>query len=129
MAADVAAFRAAFPEFPTAGFPDAQVQFQIDVAEGLTNRQRFGRLADQAVLYLAAHYLATATAQVASIAAGGSAASPPAGAQTGASVGGVSVSNDPSYGAVDGSGLYNGTLYGRQYATWRRMFGAGGFQL
>lgn len=127
MAADLETFRKAFPELTPAVAPDDTVTYWLETAELLVNRLRFGRLADQAVLNVAAHYVATA------IAAGrGGAASigaVPSGAVTGKSVGGASISFDPSIGSVEGSGIYNATLYGRRFATWARMFGAGGLQL
>lgn len=127
MAADLATFRSAFPELTDAVAPDDTVTFWLGTAELLVNRARFGRLADQAVLNVAAHYIATAI-----VAGRGGAASigaVPSGAVTGKSLGCASVSYDPSIGSVEGSGIYNATIYGRRFATWARMFGAGGLQL
>lgn len=125
----VETFRTAFPEFKAAVYPDATITDWLETAELLVNRLRFGRLGDQAVLNVAAHYLATAQAAKAAADASGSAGGIPSGAVTSKSVGGASIGYDASIGSVEGSGIYNATVYGRRFATWTRMFGAGGVQL
>ena len=124
-----AALRTMYPEFTAAIYPDATIADWLETAELLVNRPRFGRLADKAVLAVAAHYLATAQAAQATAQRTGSAGGVPSGAVTSKSVGGGSISYDPSIGSVAGSGIYNATSYGRLFVTWTRMFGAGGVQL
>lgn len=128
MAPTVGTFRIAFPEFTPDVASDDTVTYWLETAELLVNRRVFGRLADQAVLNVAAHYIATAAANAAAAKAGAIGAIP-SGAVTGKSLGGASISYDPSIGSVEGSGIYNATVYGRRFATWTRMFGAGGVQL
>lgn len=128
---DASTFRETFPEFgdPVA-YPDKAVESRIRIATGFVSKSRWGRLYEDGVLWLAAHYLALSGPVKKS---GGATASGPIPAPNGAvaskSLGGASISYDTSVGLPENAGVYGATAYGRQYIVWLRAFGAGGIQL
>jgi hypothetical protein len=125
----IAQFRAAFPEFAsTANYPDAQVQFWLDVAAKLLNVDRWYDLFDQGAMLFSAHHLVIARRDQL---AGSSGGMPGAiqGAVASKSVDKVSVSYQNDSSLYQDAGFWNLTSYGLQYWNLVRMVGAGGIQL
>lgn len=125
----VATFREYFPEFSDAAkFPEGQINRQLGLASRLLREDVWGDLYDDGIAYLTAHNMALALGSTTSASRGG-AAGTPGGIVASKSIDKVSASYDTALGTVDGAGLYNSTSYGRQYAQWLGLFGAGGIQL
>lgn len=125
----VASFRAAFPEFAsTTDYPDAQVQFWLDLAAKLLNVDRWYDLLDQGTMLFTAHNLAISRRDQL---AGSSGGIPGAiqGAIASKSVDKVSVSYEANSALYEDAGFWNLTSYGLRYWNLVRMVGAGGIQL
>jgi hypothetical protein len=132
---DVPTFRAVLPEFADATrFPDAQIQFNINLAEASLPPEVWGDRLEAGLLYYAAHYVALSGPQV----SGGSGAAygvptPAPGLATGLvaskSVSGVSVSYDTATGQTEGGGSFNLTRYGQIFLTLALPAAAGARQL
>jgi hypothetical protein len=122
---DIGGFRAAFPAFiDTSVYPDARVQFWLNLALKLLNRSRWGNLYDEGVYLFAAHGL---TMENNSLKSGDSGAG---GAVTSESqsIDGMSYSLSFDTSAYTGSGQMSATIYGQQYLDLVRVIGAGGTQ-
>lgn len=125
----VAAFRTSFPEFAsTANYPDAQVQFWLDVAAKLLNPDRWYDLIDQGAMLFTAHHLVIQRRDLQGAAAG-VIPGEIKGAIASKSVDKVSVSYANGTAMYQDAGFWNLTTYGLQYWNLVRMFGAGGIQL
>jgi hypothetical protein len=115
---DVATFRSILPEFGDTGkYPDARIQFYLDLAYDSLPPAVWGDRLDAATLYYAAHYLTLAVPGMAAPGGQGGYTYASPGLATGPvaskGVGGVSVSFDTSTGQSDGAGAYNLTRYGQ----------------
>lgn len=116
----IAEFRAYFPEFTEALYPDAQIQRALDIALLTTSEVVLGSNYELGLKYLVAHFVTLNSKQ---FSGNGS------NTQTIASksVDGVSLSY------VDGmpndalNGMLNSTSYGQMYNRLTLGFGAGGF--
>ncbi len=125
--------RARYPEFDAATYPDARVQVAIDDAGALIG-SRWGTLAAQGQAALAAHYLATAQARIASTGGTTTTTVNGVGVATGAvksmTVGDVSVtyetggsSSTTTTRAANAQQQYGTTPYGLRYLELRAMLG------
>lgn len=127
---DVNKFRTDFPLFSDdVRYPDAQVQFRLDLAGTMLNEKNTGKaLFPYLVELFVAHYLVLYDQDRRAVAAGGS-----GGASTGAvsskSVDKVSVSYDTSVTLNADAGFWNTTRYGAEFWQYLRLAGAGGRQL
>lgn len=130
MTVTVASFRVAFPVFTsTALYPDAQVQFWMDVAGQMINVDRWGALADLGVQLITAHNLIL-EAQANRVAArAGKVGGLSSGVMTSKSVDKVSASYDVSSATEKDAGHWNLTIYGTRYVRFARMMGAGALQV
>ena len=117
----IADFRAAFPYFTEAAFPDASVIFWSTLAEKQMSECRWGDLYIQGVMLYTAHELKL------SLLGGGASSS--SGVVTSKKVGDVSVNYDVSFGINANAGLWNRTIYGQQYWQLMQMVGMGAYQL
>ena len=129
MAVSPASFRANFPVFADpAAYPDAVVQFFIDLAYMLLSAQRWGALLDTGVQFYLAHNLLLERA--AQLAAEASAVpGTPQGPQSSQSAGPLSMSWDTGSAAEKEGGTYNQTTYGQRYIRLARLVGMGPLQL
>jgi len=124
--ADLASFRADFPEF--AASPDARVNFWLVIASKMLNVDRWGDLIDHGQELFVAHHLALDAENAAAAALGG-AVGQNAGPLSSQSVDKVSEAFDTGVSSIADAGHWNLTTYGTQfYALWR-MMGVGGIQL
>lgn len=122
---DIAEFREAFPEFKDVGvYPDSAILFWNAIAEGVVSESKFGSLYKKVLYLVTAHYLGLASR-------GGAASGASAGGQVIASkkVGDVAISYDNSSSAVADAGQWNDSVYGKQFLSLQRIFGAGCKQL
>ena len=124
-----AQFRGDFPEFAdTTGYPDAQVNFYLNLAQTRLDATRWSDLWTYGVELYTAHSLALAKMRAATTLGGGA-----PGATTGVvsskSVGGVSKSMDLGIVTIEGAGTYNLTSYGSEYYQLMLLIGIGGVQL
>jgi Protein of unknown function (DUF4054) len=120
---DKVAFRAAFPEFTVAVFPDTTVNFWSGLAENLMSEEAWGGLYQKGLFLLTAHYLTMSKIAAASAKSGDS------GSVSQRKVGDVSVSFDSQSAGVAGAGTYNRTVHGKAYFTLVNMIGIGAIQL
>jgi hypothetical protein len=117
-----AEFRAIFPEFSDSGkFPDARVQFYLDLAEDAINPDVWVNSYTHGVALYTAHYLAQ------SVAAATSASGLAGGAVASKSIGDVSVSYEGN--AESGAAFWQSTTYGKQYWQIQKRFGRAAIQL
>ena len=125
----IAQFRGDFPEFgdPT-GFPDAQVQMYLNLAETRLDQTRWDALWTYGVELYVAHNLSLSKMRAATAAAGG-APGATTGIVTSRSVGGVSKGVDIGSVTVEGAGTYNLTSYGSEFWQMVLQIGIGGVQL
>ncbi len=116
-------FRAHFPEFTAAKYPDPQVSFYGGLAELEISTCRFGAVRPYAVELLAAHRLALGTLNA--IGTAGTSG----GLTVSKKVGDVATTKDNS--GITGSGdiAYPGTRYGVMLSEMMRQYGAGAIQL
>jgi hypothetical protein len=121
--------RQIFPEFTNAAdYPDAQIQFWIDLAYKMMSLDRWDDLLDQGVTLFVAHHLALARREYLASLSGG-APGAVSGIVTSKSVDKVSVSYDVSSVGYAAAGFWNMTTYGIRYWRLITMVGAGGIQL
>lgn len=120
---DIAAFRAAFPEFTDVLFPDASVIFWSDLAATQISADVWGTAYTNGLYLLTAHYLTMSKISASGVTSGNS------GVISQKKVGDVSVSYDATIANASGAGLFNRTSYGQQYWTLVQMFGVGAVQL
>lgn len=122
-------FRAAFPEFAdVSDYPDAQVQFWLDLAGIMLNPDRWQDLIDQGTCLFVAHHLSTGQRDQLTAAAGGTPGAT-SGPVTSKSVDKVSISQDTGAITFENGGFWNSTMYGIRLLTLARYVGAGGVQL
>jgi len=126
MAADLATFRADFPEFATT--PDARVTFWLTLSAKMLNAERWADLLDHGMELFTAHHLAIDNANQRA-AAGGGAVGQSSGPVASKAVDKVSVSYDTGAATLEGSGHWNLSSYGTQFYALLRMMGTGGYQL
>lgn len=126
----VSDFRTAFPQFSDlTKYPDAQVQFRLNLADVLLSEKTTGKeLFPYLVELFVAHYMALFLSDSRSAAAGGAGGSA-AGVQSSKSVDKVSVSYDTGSTLNPNAGFWNNTRYGAEFWQLITMFGAGGRQL
>ncbi|MGJ3536482.1 DUF4054 domain-containing protein [Citrobacter portucalensis] len=126
----VSKFRTDFPQFAdTTKYPDAQVQFRLNLADMLMSESLYGSTMFPYVVELyVAHYMALFAQDQRSTAAGGSGGNA-SGVQSSKSVDKVSVSYDNSMTLNPDAGFWNNTRYGAEFYQLATMFGAGGRQL
>lgn len=130
MAFDIAAFRAAFPEFgDDARFPDSQIAFWAGLAELSLDPQRWGKFYPYGLQLFVAHFLALAKQNEASGQGGGVPGTGGSGNISSKRVGEVQVTYSQKTGDVDGGGEWNATSYGKQYLALLRLIGHGCYQL
>lgn len=132
---DIAAFRAAFPEFADiVKYPDATITFWQELAEGVDGvggmviASRWKSQATKGIMLYVAHELVLAEMNQASGVAGGTPGgqSGPANSKT---VGSVTVAYDTQQGAEKDAGWWNLTSYGKQFYRLSRIYGSGMVQL
>jgi len=131
MTVTVSGFRAAFPEFDgpnTNNYPDAEIQFWLDLSGNLFDQGRWGSLLDFGTQLFMAHNLALGFMAKAA-AASGQQPGQVTGAVTSASVDKVSYSRDASSVMLTDAGHWNLTTYGLRYKQLVRMIGAGPVQV
>ncbi|HBL0732913.1 TPA: DUF4054 domain-containing protein [Kluyvera ascorbata] len=126
----VSKFRTDFPQFAdTTKYPDAQVQFRLNLADVLMSESLYGATMFPYIVELyVAHYMALFAQDLRSAAAGGSGGNA-SGVQSSKSVDKVSVSYDNSMTLNPDAGFWNNTRYGAEFYQLATMFGAGGRQL
>ena len=126
---DIAAFRAALPEFAdTAVYPDSLVLIWSNVATSFVNEARWAEVYDTGIYLVTAHHLVlgerdSLTAQV------GGTPGQVTGPLSAKAVDKVSASYDTGAAVIDGGGFWNLTTYGIRYLSLARIFGAGGLQI
>ena len=121
-------FRTDFPQFASDTlYPEAQVQFRLNLADIQLDQNRLGRLFPYLVELFVAHYL---TLQAGDNRAGalGRAGGSNSGVVSSKSVDKVSVSYDNSATLNPAAGFWNNTRYGAEFYQTICMFGAGGRQ-
>lgn len=124
----VAAFRARFPAFTEALFPDAEVSFYLNLANMQVNEDRWRDLFAEGQMLYAAHFLTLESRdRQAGTTAGG--LGKVSGLVTSKSVGGVSLSYDLNQASNPDAGHWNLTTYGLRWWRFMRLAGAGGVQL
>lgn len=129
MAVTPATFRQAFPAFASATiYPDAQIQFWIDLGNKLQSAERWGNLFDTGIQLFTAHNLVL---EYQSNKAGALGQKPGQieGAVTSGSVDKVSYSRDAASAMEDKAGHWNLSVYGLRYIRLARQLGAGPIQV
>lgn len=125
----IAQFRADFPQFSNeVTFPDAQVQFRLNLADKLLDENVFDDVFQYVVELFVAHYMALQAADNRSAAIGG-AGGANSGVMTSKSVDKVSMGYDSSATLNPDAGFWNNSRYGSEFYQLILMFGAGGRQL
>ncbi|CDL85407.1 DUF4054 domain-containing protein [Xenorhabdus szentirmaii] len=125
----IAQFRLDFPQFSDkAQFPDAQIQFRLNLADKQLDENRLGDMFVYLVELMVAHYMALWAADSRSMAIGG-AGGANSGVVSSKSVDKVSVSYDTGATLNPNAGFWNNTRYGSEFYEMLMMFGAGGIQL
>lgn len=125
----VTQFRADFPQFSSeVTFPDAQVQFRLNLADKLLDEVIFDDVFPYVVELFVAHYMALQAAdnRAAAIGRAGGANS---GVSNSKSVDKVSVGYDTSATLNPDAGFWNNTRYGSEFYELVCLFGTGGRQL
>jgi hypothetical protein len=126
---DLAAFRAAFPEFADiARYPDAMLTFWSTIATAQVNACAWGTQAATGVFLYVAHEIVLASQNQKAGVIGGvpGGSSGPASSKT---VGSVTVAYDTTQGAEKDAGYFNLTNYGKQFIRLARIFGSGCVQI
>lgn len=121
-------FRAAFPSFTEALYPDAAVEIRLALANDFFRTPRWGDgdLRKHVMGLYTAHYLSAFGSQSQGGNGQGSSAM---GVVSSKSVDGASVSYDTTSTAWSGAGFWNSTPYGRELWYLMHTFGAGAIQL
>lgn len=126
---DVAAFRTAFPEFTdTTVYPSAQITAWGLIAEKLVNIDAWTDCYTLGCQLLTAHNIVLQRQNIAAAAVGGTPGGN-SGQQNSKTVGSVSVGYDTASSAEKDAGMYNSTIYGKQFIHYSRLFGAGCIQV
>jgi hypothetical protein len=125
----VEGFRSAFPAFADVDdYPDARVQFWLNLARKMLSEARWGDIYEEGVYLYAAHGL-TVEHRAAGSGGQGDAGSIGAVTSESQSVGSMSYSQSFDTSAYAGNGQMAATVYGQQYLDLVRIVGAGGVQL
>ncbi|PHM39274.1 hypothetical protein Xmau_02878 [Xenorhabdus mauleonii] len=125
----VAQFRTDFPQFSdNQKFPDAQIQFRLNLADKQLDENRLGDMFVYLVELMVAHYMALWAVDSRSMAIGG-AGGTNSGVVSSKSVDKVSVSYDTGATLNPNAGFWNNTRYGSEFYELLMLFGAGGIQL
>jgi hypothetical protein len=125
---DLAAFRAAYPEFDTTDYPDGMVSPYVTLAPLRVGADAWGDLADFGQGLWIAHNVVMAKRR-AKAAAVGAVPGATQGVQTAKAVDKVSASYDAASVTIEGTGNWNATDYGVQFWQYAEQMGAGGLQL
>ena len=118
-------FREAFPQFDEDTYPDARVQFWLNLAMKLLNKRRWGNLYVEGVYLFTAHKL---TVERQALENDGIAAAGAIVAET-QSIGDISFSQRFDAASSSKIGEMESTIYGLQYLDLARIVGAGAIQL
>lgn len=122
-------FRRDFPQFFDATkYPDAVIQFRLNLADLLIDGSAMAELFPYIVELFVAHYLALYSNDSKSAAVGGAGGSN-SGVLTSKSVDKVSMGYDTSATLNPDAGFWNNTRYGSEFWQYISMFGFGGIQL
>lgn len=122
---DPATFRLHFPAFAnTTSYPDAQVQFWIDVSTVMCGPNWPPVTRQMGVELLTAHFLS-----LGSMAQSGKPPGRAGGVMDSKSVSKVSLGYDVNVTAMEGWGPFNYTIYGQQYAWLANLVGTGGIEM
>ncbi|CDG95696.1 putative bacteriophage protein [Xenorhabdus bovienii str. puntauvense] len=125
----IAQFRTDFPQFDDMHkFPDAQIQFRLNLADKQLDENRLGDMFGYLVELMVAHYMALWAADSRSVARGG-AGGANSGVLSSKAVDKVSASYDTGATLNPNAGFWNNTRYGSEFYELLLMFGAGGIQL
>ena len=125
----IAQFRTDFPEFGNSTtFPDAQVQFYLNLAEARLSMERWADLWTYGVELYTAHNLSLAQQRL-GVAASGGQIGATTGIATSKAVGSVSKTMDLGVATTVGAGTYNLTTYGAEFYQLVEQVGIGGMQL
>lgn len=129
MAFDIAAFRAAFPEFTsTTTYPDSQITFWAELAE-MQVRPCVWKNAVTKGQYLYVAHEITLAAQDVKIGAVGGVPGTFGGIANNKTVGGATIGYDTTSTAEKNAGWWNLTIYGKQFIRLARIFGMQAIQL
>lgn len=124
-----AQFRMAIPAFAnTQRYGDDIVNYYLYLAQFNVNKDRWGEMYNQGMMWWAAHFI-TLDAADAAAAARGAAAGAASGLLTSKSVGSVSMGYDMATASEPDAGHWNLTIYGKRYFAMLKMAGMGGLQI
>lgn len=125
---DPATFRSHFPAFAdTARYPDATVQFFLDLGTAMCNPDRWLNFQQYGAELVCAHFLAMQQLAM----QGGATTGVPGlatGPRSSKSVSKVSVGYDVGITAIEGAGPFNYTMYGQEYWRMVLLVGTGGYE-
>ncbi|MBI6548595.1 DUF4054 domain-containing protein [Xenorhabdus lircayensis] len=125
----VVQFRTDFPQFSDIQkFPNAQIQFRLNLADKQLDENRLGDMFVYLVELMVAHYMALWATDSRSMAVGGTGGAN-SGVVSSKSVDKVSVSYNTGATLNPNAGFWNNTRYGSEFYELLMMFGAGGIQL
>ena len=126
---DLSQFRADFPEFAdTTAYPDSALTTWSTVAEKLVNEDAWQDCYTLGVNLLTAHNLVLAKSNLNAASVGGLPGGI-SGQTSSKTVGSVTAQFDTQAAAEKDAGMYNSTVYGKQFIHYARLFGAGAIQL
>jgi hypothetical protein len=126
----VEGFRAAFPAFADVDdYPDARVQFWLNIAQKLLSAARWGSIFEEGAYLFVAHRLTLEGAASETYAGGGSSGGGGAVTSESQSIGDTSYSVTYDAAAYTGAGQMASTKYGQQFLDLVQLVGAGGMQL
>ncbi len=131
MTITAATFRTQFPAFASAAtFPDAQINFYINLAYLMLNADRWGSALDYGASLFVEHFLTLDRIAAAGAAGGaGGIAGTAIGVLTGGTVDKVSYTKDVQSVMEEGAGHWGMTIYGNVFLRIARMMGAGPIQV
>lgn len=130
--ASIEGFKQAFPEFAdTTNYPDARVQFWMELAQDMLIKKKWGKMYDKGIYLYVAHCLTLEKNVMQSLAGtgGGSGGSVGAVSSESETIGDTSYSTSYSTSAYTDEGQMASTVYGQMYIDLRRVIGAGVWQL
>ena len=122
----VEGFREAFPQFDEATYPNARVQFWLNLALKLLNKKRWGNFFEEGVYLNTAHNLTVERQAVENAGSGGGTGAVVSESQ---SIGDTSFTVRYDVATAAKTGEAESTVYGLQYLRLARIVGAGGVQL
>lgn len=128
MTVTIAQFRADLPAFSSAtAYPDAAVQFWLNVAGLMLNADAWGDLLPYGTELYVAHNLSIGGTAGVIAAGGGTGAN--TGLMTSKQIDKVSASYDAKSATIEGGGDFNLTTWGTRYLQLRNLIGMGAAQL